>query len=61
MSEIQMIDHYIKCVSECVSKCASKPDTSEKECKKKCHLKKYILESQKENILNEKFPEDLYK
>jgi len=58
MSEIQMIDHYIKCVSECVFK----SDTPEKECKKKCqNLKKYILESQKENILNEKFPEDLYK
>lgn len=62
MSEIQMINHYIKCVSECVSKCASKSDTSEKECKKKCkNLKKYILESQKKNILDEKFPEDLYK
>ena len=58
MSEIQMSDHYIKCVYECVFK----SDTSEKECKKKCqNLKKYILESQNENILNEKFPEDLYK
>jgi hypothetical protein len=58
MSEIPMIENYIKCVSECVSK----SDTPEKDCKKKCqNLKKYILESQKENILKEKFPEDLYK
>lgn len=60
MSEIQMIEHYIKCVSECVSK--SKSETPEIDCKKKCQtIKKYVLEKQKENILNEKFPEDLYK
>jgi hypothetical protein len=58
MSEITMIEHYIKCVSKCVSK----SDTPEKDCKKKCqNLKKYILETHKENILNENFPEDLYK
>ena len=60
MSEIQMINHYIKCVSKCMYECKS--DTPEIDCKKKCqNIKKYILESQKENILKEKFPEDLYK
>lgn len=55
-----MIDHYIKCVSECMYECKS--DTPEIDCKKQCqNFKKYILESQKENILKEKFPEDLYK
>ena len=37
MSEIQMINHYIKCVSKCMYECKS--DTPEIDCKKKCPLK----------------------
>ena len=38
MSEIPMIEHYIKCVSECVSECVSKSKSEKPEidCKKQC-------------------------
>lgn len=61
MSEVKIIDKYIECVSNCISEMNQLELTNdvEKTCHTKCNEKKEKKENDK--MLNEKFPEDLYK
>jgi hypothetical protein len=64
MSEVKIIDKYIECVSNCISEMNQLELTNdvEKTCHKKCNENKEMKEKKENNkMLNEKFPEDLYK
>lgn len=58
MSEVKIIDKYIECVSNCIFEMNQLELTNdvEKTCHTKCNEKK-----ENDKMLNEKFPEDLYK
>ena len=60
MSEVKIIDKYIECVSNCINKVnlLGLKDNVENICRKQCNDIKKI---KNDKILNEKFPEDLYK
>ena len=67
MSEVKIIDKYIECVSICINNLnlLKLKDNVENICQKKCNdikkIKNDIKKIKNDKILNEKFPEDLYK